>query len=234
MIRAGFGVLILVMALVTPVWAQPAPPPPAPGGTTLTLSARAEKALPRGRLHADLRVEAAGSDPVQVQAEVNRRMATALAHAKAAAGVTVETAGYAVYAERDDKGIITRWQGSQMLHLASDDFAALLKLVGTLQSERLVLSNLAAELSPAAAKAAQDALTDDALKEIHVRAARIAAMLGTHVEHYAELHVGNVATPPVPVHFMAAAGNMPTPVATAGDATVTVTVDATVLLAPVR
>jgi uncharacterized protein len=232
MIRAGCGALILVMALATPVWAQPAPPPP--GGTTLTLSARAEKALPRDRLHADLRVEAAGSDPVQVQAEVNRRMATALAHAKAAAGVTVETAGYAVYAERDDKGIITRWQGSQTLHLASDDFAALLKLVGTLQGEGLVLSNLAAELSPAAAKAAQDALTDEALKEIRVRAARIAATLGTHVERYAELHVGNVATPPVPVRFMAAAGNMPTPVAAAGDATVTVTVDATVLLAPVR
>jgi hypothetical protein len=59
-------------------------------------------------------------------------------------------------------------------------------------------------------------------------------MLGTRVERYAELHVGNVATPPVPVRFMAAAGNMPTPVAAAGDATVAVTVDATVLLAPVR
>lgn len=237
MIRAGGGALMLMVALAAPVWAQPAAPPSlTPNGTTLTLSARAEKALPRDRLHADLRVDAVGSDPVQVQAEVNRRMAAALAQANAATGVTVKTAGYSVYAERDDKGAITRWQGSQTLHLASNDFPALLKLVGTLQGDGLALSDLAAELSSAATKAAQEELTDAALKAIRARAARIAATLGTHVERYVELRVGNASTPPVPVRFMAAAGpgNMPTPVASAGDATVSVTVDATVRLAPVR
>jgi len=173
---------------------------------------------------------------VRVQAEVNRRMAAALAHAKAQAGITVETTGYGVYQERDAKGNPTRWHGSQSLRLASADFAALLNLVGTLQGEGLALSDLAGELSPAAAKAAQDELTDAALKDIRVRATRIAATLGTRVERYTELRVGNVSLPPVPVRFMAAAApaGMPTPVAAAGDATVTVTVDATVLLAPVR
>lgn len=224
---------MLSAALAMPALAQPAPPP---AGTTLTLSTRTEKTLPRDSLHADLRVEAAGPNPVQVQVEVNRRMAAALAHAKAATGVTVETAGYSVYAERDDRGAITHWQGSQTLRLASNDFPALLTLVGTLQGDGLALSSLAAELSPAIAKAAQDALTDEALKEIRARAASIAATLGTHVERYTELRVGNASTPPVPVRFMAATapGSMPVPVAAAGDATVNVTVDATVLLAPVR
>lgn len=234
MIRAGFGALILLAATATAAWPQPAPPP---AGTTLTLSAHADKTLPRDLLHAGLRVEAIGANPVRVQAEVNRRMATALGEAKAAAGVTVETAGYAVYAERDAKGNTTRWHGSQTLHVASSDFPALLNLVGTLQGENLALSDLAAELSPAAAKAAQDALTDEALKEIRARAARIAAALGTHVERYTELRVGNVSTPPVPIRFMAATAapsGMPPPVAAAGDATVSVAVDATVLLAPVR
>ncbi|MDE2166416.1 MAG: SIMPL domain-containing protein [Alphaproteobacteria bacterium] len=232
MIRAGFGALILMAAVVAPALAQPAP-----AGTTLTLSAHADKTLPRDRLHADLRVEATGANPVRVQAEVNRRMAVALAHAKATAEVTVETAGYGVYAERDAKGNVTRWHGSQGLRLTSKDFATLLNLVGTLQDEGLALSDLAAELSPAAALAAQDTLTDEALKEIRARAARIAAALGTHIERYTELRVGNVSTPPVPVRFMAAAAapsSMPPPVAAAGDATVSVTVDATVLLAPVR
>lgn len=234
MIRTASIAAALVFALVVPALAQPAPP--APPGTMLTLSARADKTLPRDRLHAELRVEAVGANPVRVQAEVNRRMATALANAKAAANVTVETTGYGVYQERDAKGNPIRWHGSQSLRIASGDFAALLRLVGTLQGEGLALSDLAAELSPAAAKAAQDALTDAALKDIRARAARIAATLGTRVERYAELHVGNVSLPPVPVRFMAAAapGGMPAPVAAAGDATVTVTVDATVLLAPVR
>lgn len=232
MIRAGLGALILIAVAVAPALAQPAPS----GGTTLTLSAHADKTLPRDRLHADLRVEATGANPVRVQAEVNRRMAAALAHAKATAKVTVETAGYGVYAERDAKGNVTRWHGSQGLRLTSRDFTGLLNLVGTLQGEGLALSGLAAELSPAAALAAQDALTDEALKEIRARAVRIAAALGTHVERYAELRIGNVSTPPVPVRFMAVAApsSMPPPVAAAGDATVSVTVDATVLLAPVR
>ncbi|MGH6969059.1 MAG: SIMPL domain-containing protein [Stellaceae bacterium] len=225
-----------LIALVAPAWAQPAPPPPTPAGTTLTLSAHADKTLPRDRLHAELRVEAVGANAAQVQAEVNRRMAKALARAKAATGVTVETTGYDVYQEHDAKNNVTRWHGSQVVRLASGDFSALLNLVGVLQGEGLALSNLAAELSPAAAKTAQDSLTDAALTDIRARAARIATALGTHVERYAELRVGNVSTPPVPVRFMTAAASagMPTPVAAAGDTTVSVNIDATVLLAPVR
>ncbi|MDE2230257.1 MAG: SIMPL domain-containing protein [Alphaproteobacteria bacterium] len=237
MIRTGLIATVLGVLLVAPALAQPGPPPaPASPGTTLTLSERAEKTLPRDRLHAELRVEAIGANPVRVQAAVNGRMTAALARAKAATGVTVETAGYSVYQERDAKANVTRWRGSQSLRLGSGDFATLLSLVGALQEEGLALSNLAAELSPAAAKTAQDELTDTALKELRARAARIAATLGTHVERYTELHVGNVSVPPVPIRFMAAAApaGMPAPVAATGDATVAVTVDATVRLAPVR
>lgn len=228
-----------VFAVAAPVWAQPAPQAAPPSnGTTLTLSTHADKTLPRDRLQAELRVEAADANAARVQADVNHRMAAALAHAKSVAGVTVETTGYSVYPERDAKGNTTRWHGSQSLHLTSSDFPALLNLVGVLQGDGLAMSNLAAELSPAAAKAAQDELTDSALKDIRARADRIAAALGTHVERYAELRVGNASVPPVPVHFMAArvaaSGSAPPPVAEAGDATVSVSVDATVLLAPVR
>ena len=235
MIRPVSLAAALLLAAVTPVWAQPAPPP---SGTALTLSTHADKTLPRDQLEAGLRVDAMDANAARVQADVNRGMVAALAHAKTVAGVTVETMGYSVYQERDAKGNPTRWHGSQALRLKSGDFAALLNLVGTLQGQGLALSSLAAELSPAAAKAAQDELTDTALKDIRVRADRIAATLGTHVERYAELRVGNASVPPMPVRFMAAAAggssSMPPPVAATGDATVSVNVDATVLLAPVR
>lgn len=235
MIRPVSLAAALLLAAVAPVWAQPAPPP---SGTALTLSTHADKALPRDQLEAELRVDAMDANAARVQADVNRGLAAALAHAKTAAGITVETTGYSVYEERDVKGNPTRWHGSQALRVKSGDFAALLTLVGTLQGQGLALSSLTAELSPAAAKAAQDELTDTALKDIRARADRIAATLGTHVERYAELRVGNASVPPVPVHFMAAkvatSGSMPPPVAATGDATVSVNVDATVLLAPVR
>jgi len=228
-----------LIAVTAPVWAQPASPSVAqPNGTTLNLSAHADKTLPRDQLQAELRVEVADANAARVQAEINRSMAAALAHAKSVAGVAVETSGYSVYPERDAKGNTTRWHGSQALHLTSSDFPALLNLVGVLQGDGLAMSNLAAELSPAAAKAAQDELTYTALKDIRARAERIAAALGTHVERFTELRVGNASVPPVPVHFMAArvaaSASEPPPVAAAGDAMVSVSVDATVLLAPVH
>jgi predicted secreted protein len=234
MTRIAAVVTVLALALATPAMAQSAPPL---AGTMLTLTAHAEKTLPRDQLQAELRVEAAGDNPVQVQAEVNRTMTAALAHAKAAVGVRAETTGYSVYQERDAKGNPTRWHGNQGLRLASNDFPALLRLVGTLQAEGLVISDLGAELSPAVVKAAEDQLTDEALKEIRARATRIAATLGAHIDRYTEFRVGNVSMPPVPVRFMATAaapGTIPPPVAAAGDATLSVTVSATVLLAPVR
>lgn len=236
MIRSVSLAAVLLVAAAAPLRAQPVLPPPS--DTALTLSAHADKPLPRDELHGELRVEAMDANTARVQADVNRRMAAALAHAKAVAGVAVETTGYSVYQERDAKGNPTRWHGSQALRLKSGDFPALLNLVGALQGQGLALSSLTAELSPAAAKAAQDELTDTALKDIRARADRIAATLGTHVERYAELRVGNASVPPVPVHFMAArvaaSSNEPPPVAAVSDATVSVSVDATVLLAPVR
>lgn len=236
MIRVVVIVAALLLAAVAPVLAQPAPPP---SDTALTLSTHADKTLPRDRLHAELRVEVVDANAAHIQAEVNRRMASAVRRADAVTAVIVQTAGYSVYQERDAKSNVTHWHGSQVLRLASGDFTALLNLVGVLQGQGLALSSLAAELSPAAAKAAQDELTDTALKDIRARADRIAATLGTHVERYAELRVGNASVPPVPVHFMAmtadaSAKSMPPPVTAATDATVSVNVDATVLLAPVR
>jgi len=235
MIRSVLIAILAAAALALPAFAQPAPPPAA-DATKLTLSERAEKTLPRDRLHADLRVEAIDADPVHIQAEINRRMNAALGRAKQAPGVAVETAGYNVYQERDAKEKTVRWHGSQGLRLTASDFGALLELAAALQQQGLTMTNLSADLSPAAAKAAQDELTDAALTQIRARAARIATTLGTQVDRYAELHVGNVTTPPVILRVMAAVAApaaMPPPVAEAGDATIGITVDATVMLAPV-
>ena len=66
----------------------------------LHLSESADRAIRRDRLHVQLRVETTAGNPKQVQADINRRMASALAKVKTVAGVKPETGSYAVYEER--------------------------------------------------------------------------------------------------------------------------------------
>lgn len=227
-----------------PAWAQAAGTVPAPrddNATVLRLVERSERMVKRDRLTAELRVEASDADPARLQAEINRRMAAALERAKAAAAVTVTTGGYHVYQQpgppspdRAGAKPPPRWQGMQSLLLQARDAGALLALAGTLQQEGLVLSSLAYELTPEAARAAEDDLTTEALGRLRQRAERIAADLAMTVERIRDLQVGNAdGTQPQPrASFMMAGRAAAAPVAEPGDAVVSVSVSGEVLLAP--
>ena len=210
-------------------------PARAQDGTTLALSEHAERNLPRDRLVAELVVEASDADVAHVQAEINRRMAEASARAKAVPAVTVTTGAYSVYEERPDKAP-PRWHGRQELHLEAKDRVALLQLIGTLQGDGLSVSSLNAVLSREAASAVEDELTDEALKRLRERAARIAAALGLQVESIGKLTIGNAAVPSQPIRYRfsatAATAAAPPPVVEAGDATVAVSIEAEIELTP--
>lgn len=235
------------MSLAAPALAQDPGivPPRDANATALHLVERGERMVKRDRLTAEIRVEAENADPARLQAEINRRMAAALEHAKAVAAVTVTTGGYHVYQSPPrppaaDRGSANqaspRWQGTQSLLLQSRDAAALLALAGTLQQQGLVLSSLAYELTPEAARAVEDELTKEALARLRQRAERVADDLGLTVERIRDLQVGNAdGAQPVPRSFYSAArAATPAPVAEPGDATVSVSVSAEVLLAPRR
>jgi uncharacterized protein YggE len=99
----------------------------------------------------------------------------------------------------------------------------------------LAVSSLAFELSPEAARGAQDDLTSEALKRLSDRAERIAADLRLNVVRYRDVRIGNVSGErPIPIRAMAmaAAAPAPPPVAEAGDTTVQVSVDADIVLGP--
>ncbi len=190
----------------------------------------------RDRLTASLRVEANDADPARLQAEINRRMAAALDRAKAVAAVSVATGGYSVYEEQAKAGVAARWHGQQSLSLSARDAAPLLALAGALQQEGLVLSSLGYVLTPEAARAVEDELTNEALSRLRDRAARIAGALGMGVERLRDVQVGNAdGTAPVPYQIRArAVAAAPPPVAEPGDAVVSVSISAEVLLAPRR
>ncbi len=189
----------------------------------------------RDRLTASLRVEANDADPARLQAEINRRMAAALDRAKAVAAVSVATGSYSVYEEQAKAGTAARWHGQQSLSLSAHDAAPLLALAGALQQEGLALSSLGYVLTPEAARSVEDELTNEALSRLRDRAARIAGALGMEVERLRDVQVGNAdGTAPMPLIRAGAMAAAPTPVAEPGDAVVSVSVSAEVLLAPRR
>ena len=200
----------------------------------LHLTQTAVHNVPRDRLRAALAVEATNVDPRKVQAEINRRMTAALAHIKTVPGISVETTGYNVYQARPADAP-PRWHGSETIVLNAKDFTGLLALVGKLQQDGLIVRNLVPELSRAARQSAEDAATDAALARLRERARRIAAALGARVERYRDLKV-EAAAPPLPLAramtVIGAARGAPPPVAAPGEAAVSVTVDADILLLP--
>ena len=218
----------LVMASLGPAWADPATS--SNGPTVLHLMQTAEKKLARDVLHVELRAEKTGADAQTVEAAINQMMAKALEQAKGAPGIEVETGSYSVYHVETQ----SQWTGNQSLFLSGADSGAVLKLAGALQAQGLVMSNMGFETSRKVLRGAEDALTAQALTALEQRAASIAQELHLSVLGYRDLNVGNaqIAGQPMPrfAPMEARAASMPAPVAAPGEATVSVTVNAEVLL----
>jgi uncharacterized protein len=209
---------------------------PGPGVTVVHLTQRAERLMPRDRLHAVLSVEVTAATPQQVQAEVNKRMEAALQKAHQVSAVKPETGGYLVYQQREPNKPVS-WRGQQTLNLSSQATAELLQLVGDLQQQGLATTELAYELSPDVLRKAEDDLTAEALAAMGKRADAIAAGLKLVVQQLRDVVVGNAQTDQPPMRMRTAVLNyVPAPaappVAEPGDAVVSVSVQAEVWLAP--
>jgi uncharacterized protein len=232
--------MVVLLLCLAPALAAAQPEPPPQSGTVLHLSEQAARQVVRDRLRAVLRVEAVDSDATRLQAEINRRMAAALNRAKSVADVTAATGGYSVQQEQPQNQK-SRWRGTASLSLTAREPAPLLSLAGGLQQDGLIVTSLGYELSPEAARSVEDELTATAIARLRQRAERVAAELGLAVERMRELRLGNATgVAPIPRAFAAAetggavASSTPLPVAEPGETTVTVAVNADILLMPKR
>jgi predicted secreted protein len=207
--------------------------PPAGAPTVLHLTQSAERRLPRDLLHVEMRAEQTGGNPQAVEAAINRGMAKALAEAQRVRGIEISTGSDAVYRVTPPKSA-AEWSGAQSLSLTGRDAGVLLQLAGRLESEGLVMANLMYEISPETMHGAEDALTAEALSALQRRAVAIAQQLHLAVVGYRDVTIGNAESGegPRPLFAAAARAAMPAPVGAPGEATVTVTVDADIVLAP--
>jgi predicted secreted protein len=168
---------VLVVALASTGTAL-ASDPPAAVAPVVSLAASATSSVANDRVYAWLRAEVDHTDPARAAADVNARMARALARAKAVAGVDAATSGYSSY-QVADKNQPPRWRVAQTLTLEGADFAAMAALVSKLQvDDALVLSGMNFAVSPEARRRAEDALTQQAIKAWQARAQNAANGFG--------------------------------------------------------
>ena len=200
--------------------------------TVLHLSQTAERSVIRDLLRIELRVEETGADARSVQTAINRRMAAALDRVRQVQGVRVETGSYNVGEERPQNGP-TRWRGSQSVILTGKDADSMLKLAGALQSDGLSISSLTYDTAPDTVRGAEEDLSAEALAALDHRAASIADRMHLAVVRFRDVRVGNAETGGRPVPRFAAMA-MAAPVAEPGEAMVRVTIEADLLLAPLR
>ncbi|HSQ79664.1 MAG TPA: SIMPL domain-containing protein [Casimicrobiaceae bacterium] len=229
--------IALLAALVAPaapaqtiIDAAPTPQP------IVTLSASATGSIANDRMHAYLRAEADNPDPAVASNEVNARMGKALGKAKAIAGIDVSTTGYTTY-QVNEPNRPTRWRVAQSLKLDSADFSALAALVTRLQGQDgMLLSGLNFTVSPAARRAEEDALTQQAIKAWQQRAQAAAQGFGAGEWRTGRVTVqtSDYGRPPV-MRSAGMAAAAAAPVAVEGGTTeVTVTVSGEAILGTVR
>lgn len=211
---------------------------PPEGHTLLNLSASERQTLPQDLLMASLRIEVDSADPVKVQNDINQAMEKALAEAKGVTAVKASTGGYNVYKYNPDQRTSV-WRGTQTIELESKDAAALLKLVGEIQKSNFVMNGLNYTLSPEKAESVRDELMTKALQKLQEKAALVAKTLGKSGYELTDVSIDG-GGPVMPMYkTMAMRGNMEgaamdmaAPVAEPGEADVSLSVSARVLLKP--
>jgi uncharacterized protein YggE len=201
------------------------------GPAELHLSASATVQVAPDELVADL--SALGNSPTAAAAQ--RRVNTLIgAAAKAAGSVVSVKVAFRDYSVQFVDEPPAHWVAQQTVELRGRDGAALLDLVGELQSLGLAIGSLDWQVSPARADAAQQEATIAALKHLRSQAAGAAQALGVEVDHFQSVQLNGGARPipygrAVPA-MMAMAAPMPPPSSSPTAQDVTADVEGDVVL----
>lgn len=233
MIRPLASLAVAALLAVGASHAQQPALPPVASSPSVTVTGAATTKVQNDRMQAMVRAEAEQTTAGAAAADVNARMAKALAAAKAAPGVEAKSAGYSTW-QQWEKGKPGKWRVSQTLSLTGADFPALAGLLTKLQDEDgLLVSSIAFSLAPETNRRAEDALTKEAIRAWQQRAATAAEALGFAAWRPGRVSVSTGDHAPQPrFDMMARAGATPAsapPVAVEGgttELTVTVTGDA--------
>lgn len=209
----------------------------------LHISATEQREVDQDLLIANLRIESENVDNAFVQNAVNTAMAKALELAKGYKDVKAITRGYTVrqYDKNSGKNLRARdmvWKGQQTVQLKSKNADQLLELAGKIQEAGFVMNGLNYMLSPEVAAQIQDEMLEAALEKLQNRASRAAKALGKGKAELKDINTqGNYMPRPMlqQAHMeasMMARSKMAAPVASPGETTLSMTVNARAVLKP--
>jgi len=208
----------------------------------LHISATESREVDQDLLIASLRIEVENKSNKTVQNDINVAMKKALDLAKGYGEVKAITRGYNVHQYDKNGGKRDRprdmvWKGSQSVQLKSKNADQLLELAGKIQGAGFLMGGLSYTLSPEVAAQIQDEMLEAALAKLSARANRAAKALGKKEAELKEINTQGNYNPVQPVYhrgakmeMMAMSADMAAPVASPGETTITMNVNAKALL----
>lgn len=238
----------LAFCMTTPVWAQRAVVELPNGHTALNISATERIEVEQDLLVASLRIQEEAKDAKEVQKTINEAMKKAVDLLKKYPDLKIETGQYYVHPDyrylkrpnQSDQRVIDKWRGSQTVTIKSKKADAVLEVTGKLQEMGFLTNGLNYQLSPEKYDEVRDNLMESTIKALTERAQRVAKALGKSKVDLVEINVDASRNAP-PVMYarsakmemaMASDAAMPTPVAEAGESTVSMTISAQAIIKP--
>ncbi len=201
------------------------------------LQVSAQQDVENDLLIASVYAEHQASTQREVAADVNEAIQWALEMAKATADVKVQTTQYNTYPIYEKHNRIVGWRARQALRLESQDAEALSELIGKLQ-DKLAVESISYDVSNDARERAEERLIREALAKFRNRALLVAQQLQREGYRIVHMSVNSQGRRPAPVTYrgraMAAEVAMDDPAVEAGTQALTVSVDGTIELDPVR
>jgi predicted secreted protein len=234
---------VAAIAAVQPVYAQtPATAPAATESSTnrspeMTLQATASSEVKQDTVRISLSAEVEAPDQPAAGKKLTAALDDAVKRARDAKGVEVRTGGYNVWPNTNSKGKISSWRGQGEIVLESKDFEAAAALASKL-SDKTAISNISFSLSREAREAEERKLLKEAAQAFKDRALAAANAFGFSGYRLSKLELGGSGGPmPMPRMMGAAAmakdasgGYSPDVPLEAGDVTVSIAVNGTIVL----
>jgi predicted secreted protein len=195
--------------------------------TVLHLTETARVNVRPDELSAAVKVSASSVSAAEAQNRVNALVAKTLDQARAVAGTNAATGNYQVWNSKQPE----QWNAEQIIDLRSRDGAALLRLVGALQQQGLVLARLGWRVAPETQRAARVEATRQALGNLRARADSAADVIGMKFSAFRDVRLDGTpqGAGPVPRALASVAS---APNAEADDVGVEALVEADVILVP--
>jgi predicted secreted protein len=189
----ALAAVLLPLIFLSPISAAQSVAPAPIARDVLTLDATVAAEVIPDLAVITLAAEAQGVDAAPITREVQLAINTALAQAKATAGVEARTGAFATNQRWNNKGVRDGWTVRAELILKAKDFAALGTLAGKLAQQKLMIVGSGFELSRELREREEAALIDRGIAAFRSKAQTASRAFGFSNFTLREVNLGSIS-----------------------------------------